>query len=153
MRNRDVIFMNDVLKQFWIWLGIEPEFYAVNGIGCNGKEECDFPDFMKLIVYAEEIVAKNIVSEEAINELLTILAIDNESENTLNYIVEHSTSEQLEVIISHGMTHLFFEARWQLAEILFRRKPTNYIDYLLFLSTDAHSYVKQRAGNCLMYLK
>lgn len=146
--------MEELLIQFWIWLGKTPEQYANEGVAqIDGSEECDFPYFSKLIKHAQDIVKNNLRFDESIDELLTVMALDNESESLLEYIEEYSSNEQLEQIIQLGLIHLQSEARWQIAELLYRRKPKNYRQYLSELACDSHWYVRKRANNCIELLK
>lgn len=146
--------MEELLIQFWIWLGKTPEQYANEGIlFVWGHEEEDFPEFLKLMELAENVVNSNDMSEDSINDLLTVMALDNESESLLEYIEEFSSNEQLEQITRLGLIHLQSEARWQIAELLYRRKPKNYRQYLSELACDSHWYVRKRANNCIELLK
>ncbi len=142
--------MNDLLKQFWKWLPISYEEYAVNGIPqLNGSCEDNFPLFSELLSYAELIVKNDFVDKRHIDDLLTIMAIDNEAESVLDLIESDSSDYQLEQIISLGITHPLFETRWQVAELIYRRQPIQYVSYLHELSKDSHPYVKKRAMNCI----
>ena len=148
---------NDLLKSFWEWMyfsyGVSYERYTEKGLHQpSGQDECEFPHFHRLINYAESIIESNKVDEGSIDDLLTILALDNEAENILGLIVERSSNEQLKSIIFYGIKHPLFNARWQLAEIINRRKPDCYKEYLLTLSRDPHQCVKRRAVNCLNYM-
>ncbi len=113
--------------------------------------EFDFPEFEALKGYAYDIVNSNVVLTNEISDLLTVMALDNEGENLLEYIEEHSSNEQLNMIVEVGVSHLQPAARWQIAELICRRKPENYLKYLSVLSEDSHSYVRQRAQNCIEY--
>ena len=145
--------MNDLLRQFWEWIEMTPEQYANEKENiADDKSEFFFPKFATLIKYAEYIVGKNSLIESEINDLLTILALDNESESVLEYVEIHSSDEQVESIVSQGMSHIQPNARWQLAELIYRRKVTDYRVKLTSLSEDEHPYVRKRALNCLNYL-
>ena len=142
------------LDDFWLWLGKSEEKYGTEGVPqIYGREECDFPFFEDLLEYAKSIVDFGIMSDKEINDLFTIMAIDNESENTLDYIETHSSEEQLNKLISVGIEHIQYEGRWQLAELIYRRKVKNYENFLLFLSNDTNEVVSSRAKNLLLLLK
>jgi len=146
--------MNELLRQFWEWMQVSPELYASEEYDMNDdKSEFFFPAFTDLIKYAEFVVDSNSLFEDDINDLLTIMALDNESESVLEYIEKHSSEEQLECIVRKGMLHIQPNARWQIAELIYRRKTMSYKNQLIVLSMDKHSYVKKRAMNCLSYLK
>ena len=145
--------MNDLLNEFWKWLKKTPEEYAASGLEyVNNCMEFDYPQFEELKKSAIQIVDKNIMNGEAIYNLLTIMALDNESENILDYLEDNSSNEQLQMIIEIGMTHIQPEARWQLAELIYRRLPRDHINYLLALTNDDNAYVKKRAQNCIEQL-
>ena len=146
--------MVDLLKQFWKWSKKTPEEYAVNGMDQNkGEFEDDFPLFEDLLSYSKEIVNNNILDCFRIDELITIMALDNESESVLDYIEDNSSEEQLQMIIEQGVSHVHSNARWQISELLYRRRPKNYQDYLFKLSMDKHSYVRNRTQNCIELIK
>ena len=139
-----------LLKQFWEWLPIPYEEYAINGIS-QSNEICEdsFPFFCELLSYAELIVKQGFVDDEHIYDLLTIMGIDNETESVLDFIENEASDYQIQHISSIGITHPLYNARWQLAELICRRKPTQYSFYLQMLSKDTHPYVKRRARNCI----
>ena len=142
--------MHYLLKQFWEWLPVSYEEYATNGIAqLNGSYEDNFPFFSELISYAELIIKKELVDDEHINDLLTIMGIDNETEYVLELIESGSSDYQIQHISLVGITHSLYSARWQLAELICRRKPLGYDSYLQTLSKDTHPYVQIRASNCI----
>lgn len=77
------------------------------------------------------------------------MAIDNEAESVLDLIESDSSDHQLKHIISFGITHPLYEARWQVAELIYRRQPIQYVSYFQQLAKDPHPYVKKRAMNCI----
>lgn len=146
--------MNSLLMQFWKWFPISYEEYAVNGAPqFRGITEDDFPLFSDLLSYAELIVKNEYIDNEHIDDLLTIMALDNEAEYVLELIESDSTEKQLQYIILYGIKHPLFEARWQLAELICRRKPDNYESLLQKLAEDSKPSVKKRATNCLERIK
>ena len=145
--------MHDFLKDFWKWANKSPEEYGKSGMNQNkGEFEDDFPLFENLITYAKTIVDNNEIEPNLIDDLLNIMALDNESENILDYIEDKSSDEQLKVIVKLGLLHLQYNARWQLAELLYRRRPENWKIHLNELSNDEHPYVRKRALNCIELL-
>ena len=145
--------MNNLIQQFWDWAGKTPDEYARVGMNQNkGEFEDDFPMFNELLFLARNIVDNDVLDDDVLGELLVVMALDDEGENTLDYIEERSSDEQLERIIKLGMAHFQPNVRWQLAELICSRKPNNYYEYLLILSNDEHYYVRQRAKNLIEYL-
>ena len=145
--------MKKALNDFWSWLNISPEEYAVHDIEyTNDHMEFDYPKFEMLKKMAFKIIDSDIMDDDQIYDVLTVMAIDNEEECVLDYIEENSSSEQLQRIVAIGVSHMQPNTRWQVAELVFRRCPKNYIDFLRQLSNDSHFYVKQRANNCIKKL-
>ena len=134
------------LEKFWQWSKLTPEEYAQNGMRQkNGEFEDSFLLFDEMIAYAYAMIDTSITDLSEIDDLLTILALDNEEECVLDYITEHSSKVQLDRIIARGLFHAQPNARWQIAELLSRRKPEKYLDFLQVLANDEHSVVRQRA--------
>ena len=145
--------MHNLLKIFWEWFPLSYDEYAEKGIHqSSGEREEYFQYFSQLLVYAKSIIENNKIDEESIDDLLTILALDNEMESILELIVEKSSNEQLQRIIYYGIKYPLYNTRWQLAEIVYKRKPAYCKEYLLALSHDSHHYVRKRARNCLNYM-
>ncbi len=142
--------MCDWLDLFWKWSGTTPEKYSTEGMNQNkGEFEDDFPFFQELISYAIEAINNNVLDEVSVDEIITIMALDNECECILEYIVDNSSDEQIKRIIEYGMVHSQYNARWQIAELIFRRKPIDFGRYLSKLSLDNHPYVRRRALNLI----
>jgi len=149
--------MNHLISQFWLWMertiGKSQEEYAKNGMNQNhGEFEDEYPLFEECITYAKYIVDSGTLETEKINDLLTIMAFDNESENVLEYIEEKSTGKQLQKIIELGVTHIQMGTRWQIAELIYRTNNPNAWELLNVLKNDSHKYVSQRANNCIQLL-
>ena len=142
--------MHYLLKQFWEWLPVSYEEYSKKGITqIHGNYEDDFPKINELIEYGKKIVADNLTSDNYIDDLLTIMGIDNEAEEIMEYIEENSSDEQIKRLVSIGINHPLHDARWQVAELLYRRKPQRYAKFLEILSSDSDMYVRKRAMNCI----
>lgn len=145
--------MFDLLENFWKWAEITSEEYAKTGIDqLSEKAEFYYPYFEGLLEYAQRIVDQSESSIEDLNNALTIMGLDNEDESILQYITDYCSETKLHDIIDVGLTHMQPEARWQIAELIYRRKPKGYRDYLLRLSKDDHHYVRKRATNAITYL-
>lgn len=142
--------MVNLLQSFWNWLDINEDEYAHNGmLNSIHFDECSFPDFAELLAYAESIVDSNSLVHSEIHDLITIMAFDNESESILEYIEDNSTAIQTDKIIELGIANKHYHARWQIAELIYRKKGDSYINLLELLSTDSHPYVCKRAKNCI----
>ena len=143
--------MCDLLKQFWDWSGITPEEYSTNGFESSKREsEEEFFLFADMIAYAKDIIVANSLTEVSVlNDLLTIMALDNECESVLDFIKDNSTDEQVGYIVSMGISHPQPEARWQLADLIEKRKIPNFLKFLYILAEDSNPYVQKRALNCI----
>ena len=142
--------MTELLKEFWEWLPVSYEEYSKKGISqLNGNYEDNFPKINELIEHAKKIVDDNLTSDNDMDDLLTIMGIDNEAEEIMEYIEENSSDEQINRLIYIGINHPLHDARWQVAELLYRRKPQRYADFLKILSSDSNMYVRKRAMNCI----
>lgn len=145
--------MNQNLIDFWKWADITPEDYAIRGIPLiSDKAPFNYPLYDKLIAYAEQLLQNKNLTREELSDFLTIMALDNETEDILDYATDKATESQLQQILRYGVNFSQFEARWQLAELAYRRRPKGYLKYLRTLYCDTNSYVRKRARNCLEYL-
>ena len=141
-----------MLETFWKWFGITPQQYASNFdfvALTGGKEPFDYPQYPTLIQYAKDIINSFVISDEQMDDLLTILALDNEDEDILDYIVDHLPPKHFHLFIVMGLVHLQPHARWQLTEFIVRRKPKNAKEYLEKLCNDLDDYVRRRAFNAM----
>ena len=140
--------MNTYLEQFWKWSNRTFDEYARIGMNQNkGEYEDQFPLFDEMIAYARTVVDNVVTDDSDLDDLLTIMALDNEAETVLDYVEGNSTADQFDKIIALGLKHVQPHARWQIAELLYRRKPKNYMELLYVLSQDEHPSVRQRAQN------
>jgi len=141
------------LQDFWAWAEITPEEYAKNGIDLlSEKAPFNYPNFDFLIEYCCESIQKDFLTDKEIDDILTIMALDNETQDVLD-MLEKKLPQQFEQRLIHiGLKHLQHEARWQLAELIYRRQPEGYEKYLRILAKDEHAYVQKRAKNALSYL-
>ena len=146
--------MKKLLMQFWKWLGKTPEEYASTGMeGCVYQDEDEFSEFSALINGAMKIVDREFVDDDNIDNLLTVMALDNESECVLDYIEENASLKQIKKIFARGVCHPQPNARWQVAELIYRKSPRFHKYLLQRLTNDPHPYVRKRADNCLAYLQ
>ena len=72
------------------------------------------------------------------------MALDNEAEEILNYF-ETYNSVELDKVIDFGIDHPLCDARWQIAELIGRKKEKTYLPYLELLINDSNTYVERRA--------
>lgn len=104
--------MNRILMDFWKWANITPEEYAIKGIPLTSeKAPFNYPLYDKLITYAERILQNKNLTEEELSDFLTIMALDNETEDILDYVTDNATEAQLQQILQYGMNFSQPEAR------------------------------------------
>lgn len=145
--------MDELLKKFWIWFGVTAYDYSKKGSNAKfDKDEFFYPEFNQLISCVNDFIVKENLSNSEIESLLTILAIDNESEDVLDMMVDNLSDDMVEKIATIGVNHLQPNARWQIAVLLGRRKIHNYVYFLTILSNDVDEYVRKRAQNELSHL-
>lgn len=132
------------LYKFKKWLDDDESYYLVNSAKPNGET---YSNFQKLISDTQRvIICLNNNLTYLVDDILYVLAMDNENEDILDFIVEYCNDEQIYIIISCGYICHFFEARWQIAEIIKRRYSIKYERYLEYLKNDENSYVRKRAN-------
>lgn len=142
------------LQDFWEWANISAEAYAKGMICKSVFEELEYPNWLELIGYAKAIIDFTSATPDAIDTLMTIMAIDNEREEILDYLsYECDNSEFIQTVVAFGCYHLQPNARWQVAELAGRRKPAHYHEYLRTLSKDTNEYVRRRAESAIELYK
>ena len=149
-----LFIMCTILEDFWRWSGITPDMYEDQGFTILApKCEFDYPGFDNLLNYAKKIFVDASSSRESLYDALTIMALDNENEEILDFVECTCTDTIVNLLVDIGVGHLQHEARWQIAELLYRRKPYGYMQKLQILSQDSHPYVRKRAANIIGYLQ
>lgn len=142
--------MNHYISEFWKWANISPTQYADNGLQCD---EGDYPHFGQLIDYAKQIIKDDQFTIQEIEEVLLIMALDNENEDILDYLTAYCSNDKLEQFVIQGMMNIQPNVRWQVAELIYRRKPPHFKEYLFKLAQDSDGYVRKRANNLLKYME
>ena len=135
------------INDFWVWAGMSPVEYSKNGFNHEQRFEDEYPNFDKMINYAKNLIGDTDITAKKLDDILTIMAIDHESEEILDYVVQNYPSEKLVCLIELGIEHIQPNARWQIGELIYRRKPIDYMLYLERLQNDNDSYVRKRASN------
>ena len=143
-----------ILQGFWNWLGMTPEEYACKGPDLlNSKAEFNFPDFDRFYCCCVDIFDNDRISLEDINNILIMMALDNETEDILDLCCDKLPDQYVDVFITMGIQSIQFHTRWQIAEFIRRRKPLLWKSYLSKLIDDCHPYVRKRAKNSFDYLQ
>ena len=130
-----------LLCRAWDWLGVSSDGYAQSGY--SGDEEYLFPEWDKLLRATEELVLQEAV--DAVNDIWTAVALDNEEENLLDFISESASDAFVDQLIAVIPDHPQPNARWRAAELIRRRSSDAGIQVLQVLIHDVDSYVRKRA--------
>lgn len=126
------------------WIGNDENYYLVNSVKPNGETYSN----LKNVILSTQRIIDCLDNNLAylVDDILYVLAMDNETEDILDFIVKYCNDNQLYIIISSGYTYRLSEVRWQIAEIIKRRYSKKYEKYLEYLKHDKDSYVKKRAN-------
>ena len=143
MSEKDAMLSN-LLQEFWIWFGLSADQYALSGHG--PKEEFMFPEWSDLIRETKEAIKSENNNIEILNNILAVLALDNEREEILDYISEYSSVRYIQTLAKQSLTCNQAHARWQIAELIGRRKELNCKETLIALTQDKNPYVQRRAN-------
>ncbi len=139
-----------ILLRFWAWAGYDAADFAKDEVNCcRKKEPFDFPEIveMRKLCYGLE---NGLGSLREAEDYLTCMALDNEDEEILDHCAAYAPDDFVACIVAAASDHPQWEARWQVAELLGRRKiPQRELLLNVFLQ-DPHPYVRRRAENALI---
>jgi len=143
----------NVLNNFWNWIHLTPQAYAAISRQQEAQEleEYMFPFWQTMMSETINLINDSPTNEETIDSILTVMAIDNEAENILDYIAQNGKESFICRLIEIGVEHLQPHARWQCAELIQRCKPVNGDTMLSKLLSDPDDYVRKRAQNVLTH--
>ncbi len=144
--------LSGILNEFWKWIGLTPQLYAVVSRTQRAQEleEYMFPLWDVMISETIDLINESPADEISIDEILTVMAIDNETEKVLDYIAESGSEPFICRLIERGVVHLQPHARWQCAELIRMRNPLNKGKMLSILLSDHDEYVRRRAQNAVI---
>ena len=132
------------LSNFWKWAEMSPDEYASDR--GSGEWEADYPNWRLLDTAADDIIESlnSEYSADAADLLIQILAIDNDSESTLDKIQSRLIPQGIfadAVVKSHQP-----QAKRQIAELLGTIDIPGRCELLITLICDENdTYVKRRA--------
>ncbi|RJE91290.1 HEAT repeat domain-containing protein [Paenibacillus sp. 1011MAR3C5] len=133
------------LKQFWDWLGLSSQEYELLGTITNSHESM-YPRWDELIRLTCIAITNLEMGETSqIDLILEVMALDNEEEAILIECEEQLTNSGLNLLIEKGCSFPFRNARWQIAELIGRKKSREFENYLIALTNDDSKYVQRRA--------
>lgn len=81
--------------------------------------------------------------------LLTMMALDDETEDVLDYLTAQGSPLLIVSLTYIGLHSIFPQARWQCAELIGRRSIPDRVALLRQYAKDRDAYVAKRAGNVL----
>ena len=122
-------FVMHYLLDFWNWSGLTPEKYAKDGMPA-GLSEFEYPMFDRLLNVTKQLIHKPRNTRKELMDILTVMALDNETEDVLDYLVQHCPESKAKILVDVGMHHPLPNARWQLAEFLYRRRVDDFTTFL-----------------------
>lgn len=140
--------LSSILNSFWKWIHLTPQLYAIAS-RTKDLAEYMFPSWDKMISEAINLVKMSPTDESTIDSILTAMAIDNETEDILDFIVQNCSESFINKLIEVGVVHCQPHARWQCAELIRRRRPSNVDKLLPILLSDSDDYVAKRAKNAM----
>ena len=130
---------------------MSPEEYAL--ISDNSVEEYMYPNWTEMLKTVQEIVDRDIWDWKDIRFILVLMALDNETEDVLDYLSENGSDKLTRRIIEEGKSFFLSDTRWQCAELIGRRCKSGGEDLLKPFLTDRDPYVRKRASNVRDLLK
>ena len=80
--------LDNLLACFWEWIQMTPQLYAIESMRQLDLEEYMFPHWDEIYDKTIELVDNNTTDNGAMDSILTAMALDNETEDILNYIAE-----------------------------------------------------------------
>jgi hypothetical protein len=146
--------LNVELSKFWGWAKISFEEYIANVLPPAARQpewEGEYPDWSQLEKAATSLItALNnglVYTRDDLRDILTVVAIDNESENLQQFIVVTVTDfKLLRDLVNEAYSFESFHARWQMVETIRESRIDNKVAYLeSFIVKDTDKYVQRRA--------
>ena len=131
------------VDRFKNWIKDDLEYYLKKDIKSNGETYVFWDRLIKSTKNIIVILDDNY--RTIVNNILYVLAIDNEGEIIKDYIIKNCNDKQIELIISIGYNYYLADTRWQIAVIIKERYLPKYEKYLEALKNDTNSYVRKRA--------
>lgn len=115
-------------------------------------EEYFFPKWEELKNIAYNLIDSEKSDSNSLDMVLLIMALDNEEEYITDYLADKDTGDDfncsdkyIEMLSKRAITFPQPHARWQIAEVLRRRKTKDSLSLLQELMQDNNEYVKKRA--------
>ena len=149
MKFQEEKFLNEIekLEAFW---SLDIRFSSDETV--KRHDIYAYPDYDEL--YDSTIRVCDILGEIGIlpmtvSDVLRVMAYTNETEDMLDYADECMDLLSLNVLVEQGYKFSLRDARWQIAELVGRKKREAWYKYLILLKEDADPSVAKRAKNAL----
>lgn len=143
--------MNELLNEFWQYLKMTPEEYSMCSMN-QDLEEYFFPKWEELKNIAYSLIDSEKMDSESLDMVLLIMALDNEEEYITDYLTDKDTGSNfncsdkyIEMLSERAIRFPQPHARWQVAEVLRRRRTKKTLSILEKLLSDENAYVRHRA--------
>ena len=137
--------LSALLCEFWAWLRMTPEAYAQ---ACGEDlEEYMFPQWEPLLRAAAQAVLCSPAEAHRLDEALVVLALDHEREELLDELDAAAPDASVLALAERARRCPQPNARWQIAELLGRRRLSAARKILAALQQDPDPYVRKRAEN------
>lgn len=149
MKNKVIHEFSRQINKFKQWVDCDLDYFIVYGNKTDGQIYCDFKDLIQITKEILKIL--NIDNAYVVNDILYVMAIDNETEDIMHYIIEYCNEKQLDIIVSNGYKHYLSSVRWQIAVIIGERNLIKYNNYLKLLQNDKNAYVRKRASYIILH--
>ena len=136
--------MKELLNDFWKWLGYSSDEYAAKGVNWQcPKEEFYYPNYEQLLVETKKKILQKKLSTNDLNEILTVMAIDNENEDIADFIIENMDAKNMSKLCEVGISHKQPNARIQLVKIIINNETLKK-QYLRSFETDKDDYIQRK---------
>lgn len=143
--------MNKLLSEFWQYLKMTADEYSLCSMN-QDLEEYLFPKWEELKNIAYSLIDSEKSDPNSLDMVLLIMALDNEEEYITDYLADKDTGgnfncsdKYIEMLSERAITFLQPHARWQISEVLRRRRTKKSLILLSKLMQDKNNYVKRRA--------
>lgn len=140
--------LENYICSLWHWLEMTPYQYAEH----HGKEPPQpymFSEWRKMLDEAFSLIRQDWLSSIDMDCLLTMMALDDETEDVLDYLTAQGSPLLIVSLTYIGLHSIFPQARWQCAELIGRRSIPDRVALLRQYAKDRDAYVAKRAGNVL----
>ncbi|GIP20641.1 HEAT repeat domain-containing protein [Paenibacillus sp. J22TS3] len=150
---RIITSLQNKLADFWDWSGIKADIYDNQ---CTTIDETLYIEWDNLISLTQEAVmilkSNSQKKEMLVKPILEVLALDHENESLLDFCEEELGPTETECLIKASISFPLTGARWQMAELIGRKREKGWLKYVLLLTNDSNKYVQRRALLSLVHL-